>query len=189
MPINFDLKKYLNEVYLETGFYKGESLTNAINVGFKNIHSIEINEDFYNEGIQKFKKSGLNSTVFLYNGTSRVLLKNILEKIDGKITFFLDAHDLDYKNTNKSLYSEVDNCPIIEEIDIIKNHHIKNHTIIIDDIRVFDGLDNNGIPYSWAKNTNISSQVIKNKILEINSDYKFIFEKGIIDNDVLVAYV
>lgn len=186
MPIKFDLKKYLNEVYIETGFYKGESLNEALNCGFKKLHSIEINNVFYNEGLNVFKKI---ENVFLYNGTSRLVLPEILKQLDKRATFFLDAHDLDYQGIEKYKFKKIDECPVMEEIDIIKQHFIKNHTIIIDDIRIFDGTDNNGIRYSWAKDFNISSDIIKIKILEINNNYKFKLEKGVVENDVLIAYV
>jgi hypothetical protein len=116
-------------------------------------------------------------------------LKDLISKIDSKITFYLDAHDLGYEGTKSFQFDSIDNCPVLEELNTIKEHSIKEHTIIIDDIRIFDGTDNKNILYSWAKNTGINSAVIKQKILEINPNYKFKFENGIIQNDVLVTYI
>lgn len=189
MPIRFNLEKYVNDVYIETGFYLGESVLNAKNFGFKELHSIEINEPFAINGINKIKELGLENKIKIHIGTSRKILKDLISKIDSKITFYLDAHDLGYEGTKMFEFESVDNCPVIEELNIIKEHKIKEHTIIIDDIRIFDGTDNNNVPYSWAKETGINSQVIKQKILEINPNYKFKFDNGVINDDVLIAYI
>lgn len=189
MPIKFDLGKYVNNVYIETGFYLGESIFKANSFGFKELHSIEINEHFASNGLKKIKELGLEKKIHVHIGTSRKILKDLISNIDSKITFYLDAHDLDYEGTKKFEFESVDNCPVIEELNIIKEHKIKEHTIIIDDIRIFDGTDNNNVPYSWAKETGINSQVIKQKILEINPNYKFKFDNGVINDDVLIAYI
>lgn len=189
MPIKFDLKKYKNEIYVETGFYMGESILKANECDFIELHSIEINELFFNRGLEEIKKLKLEKKIHLHLGTSKKVLKDLISKLNSQITFYLDAHDLGYEGTNSFKFDSIDNCPVIEELNIIKEHPIKNHTIIIDDIRVFDGTDNKNIPYSWAKDTGITSEIIKQKILEINSNYKFRFENGIIKNDVLVAYI
>ena len=189
MPINFDLEKYKNDIYVETGFYMGESILKANQYDFKELHSIEINELFLNRGLEEIKKLKLEKKIHLHLGTSKIILKDLISKINSKITFYLDAHDLGYEGTKSFQFDSIDNCPVLEELNIIKEHSIKEHTIIIDDIRIFDGTDNKNIPYSWAKNTGINSAVIKQKILEINPDYKFKFENGIIQNDVLVAYI
>jgi hypothetical protein len=75
----------------------------------------------------------------------------------------------------------------MDELTAIKNHHIKNHTIMIDDVRLFaDGVDKQ-IPYKIED--------IKNFIVSINPEYKFTYEEGFTDkergiyNDILVAYV
>ena len=43
MPINFNLKKYKNSVFLETGTYQGDGIKKALEAGFEKIYSIEIN--------------------------------------------------------------------------------------------------------------------------------------------------
>jgi hypothetical protein len=52
MPIKFDLEKYKNDIYVETGFYMGESILKANQYNFKELHSIEINELFFNRGLE-----------------------------------------------------------------------------------------------------------------------------------------
>jgi hypothetical protein len=43
--------------------------------------------------------------------------------------------------------------------------------------------------YGWAEDFEIDSNLLEQEILKINSDYTIVYENGIIDNDVLVAYI
>jgi L-rhamnose mutarotase len=65
----------------------------------------------------------------------------------------------------------------MEELKQIKDHSIKNHTILIDDRRLF----------GTADFLDISEDTIKAAILEINPNYQFSYENGFIENDILVA--
>jgi hypothetical protein len=88
----------------------------------------------------------------------------MIKDINVPITFWLDAHESGGE-TAKGLHGD----PILQELDIIKRHQLKNHTIMIDDLR------------------GMSNKEIENKLLEINPNYKFCFEDGFVPNDVLVA--
>ena len=45
MPINFDLTKYTNNnIFIETGTYDGKGIEQALESGFKQVYSIEIDE-------------------------------------------------------------------------------------------------------------------------------------------------
>jgi hypothetical protein len=97
-------------------------------------------------------------------GDSRVCVKEILKKVDQKACFWLDAH------------AEGGGVPTMEELDMIKDHPIKDHTIVIDDIPIyFSG----------------SQEELKARILDINPEYKFTYYKSINPDDdyILVAYV
>jgi len=111
-----------NKIFIETGTQTGAGVEAALFSGFEEIHSIEIREDFYNIALKNFKD---NPKVHLYFGDSREVLPKILEKIKEPATFWLDGH------------SQHDS-PILEELDILKKHPIKNHTILIDDCGNFD---------------------------------------------------
>jgi site-specific recombinase XerD len=66
----------------------------------------------------------------------------------------------------------------MQELDAIKNHHIRTHTIIIDDLRC------------WTIATHgFDAVTIMNKILTINSVYKFIYSNGHVENDILIAKI
>lgn len=69
--------------------------------------------------------------------------------------------------------------PILQELEAIKNHPIKNHTILIDDVRMFGTRDFDGVTLDQ----------ITDKLREINPNYSIFFEKGYQANDILVACI
>ena len=134
MPINFNLKKYMNDIFIETGTYIGEGVQKALDSGFSQIYSIEIDPDRYNKCKEKFKDF---DNVEILLGDSGKVLPDLLNKINKRATFWIDAH---YCVDNAEISEKW--CPINEELDAIKNHHIKNHTILVDDWRC---MDNSGL--------------------------------------------
>ncbi len=120
----------MNDVFIETGAFIGGGIECAIRLGFKEIHSIELSEKYYNMCREKFKDF---PNVHLHHGDSGVLLAKILDKIDCGVTFWLDGH-----------YSSLDTAcandyvtPIQFELAAIKKHNNKDHVIIIDDMSDF----------------------------------------------------
>ncbi len=71
------------------------------------------------------------------------------------------------------------NTPILTELRAIGEHHIKTHTLLIDDIRQCGTME-----FDF-----IELQTIIDEILKINPRYKISFEDGYVTNDVLVAKV
>lgn len=179
MAYNIELfKRYAyNNFFIETGSYEGNGISAAIESGFKTIISIEITPQYYEYCKTKYKD---NKGVLLVLGDSSKILKNVIKKINQPITFWLDAHHC----SSTALYSEDAGWfALRQELDAIEQHHIKNHTILIDDWRCFDK------SYSFYDKHNLSKDMIQEKILNINSNYKFTFEDGVIPNDVFVAKV
>ena len=88
----------------------------------------------------------------------------MLEQVDKRSCFWLDAHD------------EGGGVPTFEELDIIKSHPIKDHTILIDDIPVY---------------FNDKRESLEKKIKSINKDYTIEYHKSINpDLDyILAAYI
>ena len=179
MPINFNLEKYKNDVYIETGLFHGESLEKALSSGFKVCHSIEINPLYYNRGLEKFNTSNYQNISVIHLGSTLDILPKILEELDVTATFFLDAHDLTYPGIPD--YPEEHSSPILKELLYIANHKIKDHTIIIDDLRMFE--ERSG----WASNSDFSIEDIVTFLKKVNPNYEIIFESGYRENDVLVA--
>lgn len=167
------LNKYKNEYFFETGTYLGDSVELALNLGFSKIISIEIDENLQNDNIIKFQNKISEGIVELIVGDTLLVMEDLIKYLDKKTTFWLDAHvDLGV--------SGVKRCPLYDEITMISKSEIKNHTIMIDDLRCFGG----GL---WGEGIHLDE--VKKLILEINDDYKFSLEDGHIPNDILVAYV
>ena len=149
--------EFKNHYFVETGTYGGDSIVKAQQAGFKEIRSIEFDINLFKGASNRFAQS---NDVTLYHGDSAKRLWDVIKDIDGQITFWLDAH-IYPPNGGK-------NCPLLEELDQIKQHHIKNHTILIDDMHcagteAFDGL---------------TQEDLINKILEINPNYTITYVPG-----------
>ena len=92
MPINFDLKKYLNPIYIETGTLYGASAKKAVEAGFDLVYTVEIHPKYFRKSKANLKQEIQDSKVVLLNGDSKVVLPIILAGIQKKCTIFLDAH-------------------------------------------------------------------------------------------------
>lgn len=164
MPLKKEvIAKYVSPVFFETGSFLGDGIQKALNVGFSKIISIEIATDKYEHCLKRFKK---NHNVNLYLGDVELMLWDLIKDIDKQMTFWLDAH-FSGRGTGKGLRND----PIIQELEIIKEHPIKDHIIMVDDLR------------------NLNVNKVKEKLLEINPEYEFVLEDGHIENDVLVAKI
>jgi len=172
MPIKEEvLIKYKTKYFVETGTYYGQTLIKAIRMGFEEIYSVELSEHYYNMCNDKFDKY---KNVNIMLGNSGDVLGDIIPKLDEQSTFWLDGH---YSGGNTGRGDK--QCPVIEELEQIEKSNIKNHIILIDDVRLF----------GKEEHDYLSLDTVKNKLLEINKDYKFKFEDGHVKNDILVAYV
>ena len=178
MPITKEiLSKYANkaDIFIESGTYKGDTVNIAIELGFKEIYTIELNENFYKLAKIKFEKYPQVTCIL---GDSQDKLPEILEKITKPAIFWLDGH-WSMGDTSKGKNA----VPLLQELDIIAKYKIKNHTILIDDIRLLS--DKNEIIIDWSL-INISD--IENRCKLINDKYKITYEDDILSkNDILVA--
>lgn len=190
MPINFNLEELRNETncyyYFETGLgdsknikrYKPQSCYQAVNSNFEKIFSIEIEKYLYDIGVEVYQKEiEKGRVVLIHDDSAKMDLymdNNILDK---KTLFFLDAH---HKNSANQL-------PLIDELYKIKNLDYKEHIICIDDIRKLVGKKAWGVTVNSKYNNHVDH--IIDVIKSINSNYKIKYLKGIIENDVLCAYL
>lgn len=153
------LEKYKSDckIFIETGTYEGEAVQMAIELEFNKIYSIELDKDRYNRCVDRFKDI---SYVKIINGHSHVGLENVLKEVSERCLFWLDAHP------------GYGHSPIIEEIKIILNHSVKDHIILIDDMRCFGYEFDNSIQ----------------SVLDILSEKKISFEsRPYATNDILIA--
>jgi hypothetical protein len=163
--------KYPNEYFVETGSYQGDGIAIALKLGYKHIYSIEIAPHYHELCKQRFSN---DPRVNLFLGDSAKILYDVIKTINAPMTFWLDGHYSAGDTGKGETYS-----PIMQELEAIKKHPVKNHTILIDDIRYL-GL----VEFDY-----VTFEEITSKILEINPNYTFSFEHGFVSNDILVAKI
>jgi len=163
-------KKYKSEsnTFIETGCHKGIGLTSAINAGYTKLYSCDIfgdRVDYCSNLISEMvdnDKIVKPECVEIYKCSSVQFLTKLLPKIDTDATFWLDAHD------------EGGGIPLNEELDLIKTlFKNKTSTIIMDDIPTF------------LRASEIA--LVKNKLKDINPDYKFEFISTATPDHVMIA--
>ena len=119
----------------------------------------------------------------LLQGDSSDRLKDVLDEVDERCAFWLDAHA-----GAKDLYTrgEVD-CPLLEELNIIKDHKIKEHLIAIDDAHLFGETEykNGEIVCDYSK---ITRERVEGIIKSINPKYTIEYHQPY-GQLMLVAYV
>ena len=190
MPVNFDLDKVRKEhkcnIYFETGLWnvarEDTSLCQALRLPFDKYASVEINPDFIDIAHLKFPQEIKDNKLKLYEGDSKKL-KEYLEDLsmtpiemamgDDKILFFLDSHGSGH------------GCPLVEELDAIKELKNNNHIIMIDDVRIIRDCCWGVEKYQGGG----FEDLLKQKILSINPNYKFSFLDGYQANDVLFCHL
>jgi hypothetical protein len=168
--------QFQKRIFIETGTFSGDGIQKALDAGFKEIHSLDIDKNFIENSKVRFKG---NRNIHLYVKDSSYELQDVMETIKEPVVFWLDAHN-GFPDPSKT---DVKNTPLLEELDQIKNHPIKTHTILIDDLHccstlLFDFLT--------------LDQIIA-KVLEVNPEYTISFvdggDEGEYKNNVLVASI
>ena len=168
------LNKYINHSFFETGTYLGDSVKLALDCGFKKVISVELMEELQNRNKEIFKEEIALDKVDLIVGDTLLILDSVIEKLTDRTTFWLDSHqDLGPSGVKK--------CPLYEELESIGRSTIKNHTIMIDDMRCLNGR----FPWSVC----ITQEGIIERLKNINPEYKISYENGMIENDIMVAYI
>lgn len=148
----------LNEYLVDTGSqFLRENLINVCDK-FKKIYCIEVLDDTN----EKEHKLNDYSNIEISKLDCNKFIVDVVEHIHTNITFML------YSNTHTNT--------MLENLEHIKLHHIKTHTIIIFNIRLY------------THNLHIDLNDIINKLYEINSEYKICyFDSTYSQDDILVA--
>lgn len=164
---------YLNEYFVETGTFGGDATLRALKDGFKYVRTVEAHPGLFKNARHRLKDY---ANVQVWNGDSATVLWPMIKNIKKPITFWLDAHVY-------PPHAESKNCPLIEELEQIKRHPIKTHTILIDDMSCCDSL-----AFDF-----LSREDIIAKIKEINEDYEISYIPGgnddEVQNNIMVARV
>jgi hypothetical protein len=123
-------RAYHLSTLVETGTYFGEMVEATLN-DFEEIYSVELSKDLYKKAANKFR---LHKKVHLFQGDSSQVLPQILKKIKQPTLFWLDAH----YSAGVTVKGDT-NTPVLAELEVLLNHPIKKHLILIDDAREFTG--------------------------------------------------
>ena len=159
------LSQYMNPVLVETGTYQGDGVETALRMGFPKVVSIEVFHDFFLACKNKF---AADKRVTILHGDSALALWDAIKDIDDRITFWLDGHA--FPEEEKPLGIKA--CPLIEELEQIARHPIKNHVIMIDDM---SSLPKGGV----YKNIGFDRKDVEDAVKRIRSDYRIsYFDRG-----------
>lgn len=189
MPICFDASiwnRFKNEIYFETGLFKGDSLAHALkSKQFNRCISLEISQSHVRDARSRFALQIKNKKARLIHGNSKNLSKHI-GAISHPITFFLDAHD-DQRIDPKSMKKHDDpkiGCPLFHELEAIAKHpFVDEHIILVDDMRCFkEGFSHE--THSWWKD--ISYQDIIDKVKSLFPNHCYYCLDSYRENDILV---
>lgn len=175
------LKKYKrNDLFICMGIYSCESPANALNIGYQTLHLIDADPILVDHAKIIFPKdltdnvNKVSKDYHIYHGGIEVF-EQIIADVKVSSTIFLSNHYAGFGKVTKN--------NILDELDLIKRHPIKNHVIMIDYIQHV------GTPEFG----NVTLETIQCKIREIDSSYQFAFEQGghlgKEVNAIMVAYI
>jgi hypothetical protein len=158
----FEIYKTKNKTFIESGTFLGNGVYRAFSVGYEKVYTCDINA----ECVDNAKKTFSGKDLIAVNEPSEVAFVEFLSSVDSASLIWLDGHMMPDENGGIRSYTIRENleyCPLIKEIDIIKKSKIKDHIIVIDDFKCFE---------TWLFDE-LKFETLRNKILEINSKYKF----------------
>lgn len=174
------LEKYKNNrVFVCSGIYGCVNLARALNANYTKMYGIDSDTVLVDHAKAIFpqdinNKSCVGKEYSFYHGNNEEF-KNIILNINEPMTILLGSH---YPRLDQEVYNSV-----LEELNVIQSHSIKNHTILIDYIH---HAGTRAFGY-------VTLDEIKDKLQEINSDYRFAFAKGghleKEEGAMLVAYI
>ena len=106
-------------------------MVETVRATFRHVYSIELDEDLHRRAAQRFAAC---KDVAILQGDSGQVLPQLLANIAEPALFWLDGHysaDITAKGEKET--------PIMKELGNISRHPVKQHVILIDDARCFDG--------------------------------------------------
>jgi hypothetical protein len=126
--IKYYQKRFGPEVFVETGTYLGDMVA-AVMLRFKEVYSVELSPELYERAQRMFAGQ---RHVHILQGDSSDVLRVILLRITEPSLFWLDGHFSGGITARGSI-----DFPVLQELECISEHKIKNHVILIDDARLF----------------------------------------------------
>lgn len=122
--------RYSTRVLVETGTNYGDTVSAGL-ATFTSIYSIELMPRLFESAKRRFARQ---PCVELRLGDSSRELPLVLQTLSQPALFWLDAH----YSGDGTARADVD-TPVAQELLAISQHPIRNHVILIDDARLFDG--------------------------------------------------
>jgi hypothetical protein len=123
-------KRFGLKIFVETGTYLGDMVA-AVEPYFAALYSIELGEELYQNARARFAG---NPKIQIMHGDSASALSALLQGISEPCLFWLDGHFSGAATAKGQV-----NFPVLEELDQIRRHQIRDHVILIDDARFFIG--------------------------------------------------
>lgn len=159
-------------VFVETGCYRGNTLSFALQLGFKKLYSCDIDLESADYCRNEFSQ---DARLRIDHKPSNTFLSDLMPELENEesVLFFLDAHLPDMETTTDV------SLPLEEELDIIwAARSNKKDIIVIDDLRIYEENDYTG--GNWSDRDKYGSPT-----LDFLSKYgynveKFLLEEGYI---------
>ncbi len=194
MPISFDIEEIREKndckIYFETGMWDPRmniSAKKALRCRFDRVYTIELCREWIYFGEQIFKEELESGRLKMMLGDSNHLKdiimndESIQKDLREKTMFFFDAHV-----DNAMIYNAKNQCPLMNEMDVLFSLERKDHVLLFDDVRILK----NPRPWGeWGYGEMIFLDEIIKKIHELNPEYVIEYLNGYTENDVLYAYV
>jgi len=117
-------------IFIETGTYYGDTVA-AIKDLFSSVISIEVDEALYKKACARFASE---KNVHITHGDCAREMPTILATLHEPAVFWLDGH----YSGGETGKGEVED-PIQISLNQIANHSVREHVLLIDDARTFDG--------------------------------------------------
>lgn len=183
MSLNPSLLKSIREKFghthfIETGTYHGGGCLAAVQVGYSEVHSIEMSRPCWLEAV---KNVGHMPEVYLYLADSGEFLIWLVRRFLSPLTVFLDGHTVPGlpETAMRSPDYSYPRCPLIEELRALRAQPIRAHVILIDD---FDMLDTGVMDH-------LSKAVVLDELRAINPEYKTETIDGARPGSILYAHL
>lgn len=121
------------KLFVETGTYRGD-MVEAVRRHFDHIISIELDDTLFKQAQDRFSRA---ANVVILQGDSGKQLPEALNQVrDAACLFWLDGH------FSAGVTAKADrNTPIVQELETICARNRVDDVILIDDARLFVGLD------------------------------------------------
>jgi hypothetical protein len=177
-------------VFVETGTYRGDAIQLALDTGFTEIYSMDIdvkNIDFVKSRFDLYRdrQGKIGARIQgLVTGNSATHLRHMLRFVDEPAVFWLDAHAQHLEDEKPG----PDPFPLLKELEQIKNHaHAlrehrgdnQSHVIIIDDM----------LHLTHPAITGWRREDIEEAVLAVDERYKIQYFANPVKDSILVASI